>query len=682
VKNLVIAEKPSMGRDISEALSHMSGQEIRSDGLCQHVGQYTVIGAQGHLFSLASPEQYGQAFDFPWRIEPLPVLPDRFILEPNFQREKGRVVNSSLTQSIRSRLAKIKELMAQASTVVHAGDPDREGQLIVDDLLRQFNFKGPVLRLWLHAQTIDGIQEAWRKMADNVQYANLGMAALARRESDWVIGMNATRAYSALWWKKGHKGILNIGRVVTPVVGMVVQREKDIQDFVPKEHYGLKAQIRIGQHPSFVATWIKPVNGEGGAQFDPTGKLVIDRRFVINIKSKCDEQKATIGLADTVSKRERPPLLLSLVELQKMAARMGYSPDEVLSAAQALYEKYKLISYPRTECQFAPESEHAKAKFVIKHITANFAGSWHPASGWDASRKSAAWDDKKLAEHFAIMPLPTSCPVSALSKCERDVYRLICRQYLAQFFPYFEYLDTALEVHVLDERFRATGRQPTAVGWRTLYGGLDAIKEKGADPDSDEQVNLPPVNKGDVGFAGPIDLDTKQTKAPSRFTSITLLEAMEKAYLFATDLKVKARLKQVEGLGTAATRASIIARAVTAGLVAEDRGQKIITYLPTPKAFGYIQSVSETLIRPDLTAWFEGQLEALHKGELNYGAYQQMLARLVEHVLRSAKDGSALARMPSPEDLPAPLAGRKKRHRGKATATTRSSPTRRKVKTT
>lgn len=216
-----------MGRDIADALSHMSGQCILSDGLCQHVGEYTVIGAQGHLFCLAAPEAYGQDFDFPWRLEPLPVLPATFRLEPNFQKEKGRVVNSSLTQSIRARLAKIKDLMAQARAVVHAGDPDREGQLIVDDLLRQFNFKGPVRRLWLHAQTLEGIQQAWRKMVDNTQYASLGLAAVARRESDWVIGMNATRAYSALWWKKGHKGILNIGRVVTPLVGMVVQREKD-----------------------------------------------------------------------------------------------------------------------------------------------------------------------------------------------------------------------------------------------------------------------------------------------------------------------------------------------------------------------------------------------------------------------------------------------------------------------
>lgn len=679
-----------MGRDIADALAHMTGQAIRSDGLCQHVGAYTVIGAQGHLFCLAAPEAYGSFFGFPWRVQPLPVVPERFILEPNFEKEKGKVVNSALTQSIRARLDKIQSLMAHAQTIVHAGDPDREGQLIVDDLLRQFQFKGPVQRLWLHAQTREGIAQAWQKMVDNTEYANLGLAAVARRESDWVIGMNATRAYSALWWQKGHQGVLNIGRVLTPIVGMVVQREKDIRTFVATDHYGLKAHIQVGQHPSFVATWVKPTNGEGRAQFDPTGKLVTDRQFVAEIQARCEGQAATIAEAATVPKQERAPLLFSLVELQKMAARMGYAPDAVLAAAQSLYEKHKLTSYPRTECQYAPESEHLLAASVIASITQNFASSWSPAAGWDASRKSPAWDDTKLTEHFAILPLATSCPVAALSPIERDVYRLICRQYLAQFFPPFEYQATTLEVQVLDERFRASGRVPVAVGWRALFGGMAALKQKAADPDSDEQDSLPAVRKGDAGRAGPIELEARQTKAPSRFTSITLLEAMEKAYLFVTDPKVKARLKQVEGLGTAATRANIIARAIAAGLLEPDRVSKIITYLPTPKAFVYIQCVSPTLTRPDLTAWFEGQLEAMSQGALGYEAYQKLLRRLVDHVIEAAKDGSALAQMPGPAQLPAPVAVKTVRKKAgsragsqaatKARPKTRKTPTPKKAK--
>ena len=419
-KILVIAEKPSMGRDIADALGLLLRKNVTKGELCQYVGDYIIVGAQGHLFSLVDGEYYGAQFAFPWRIESLPVLPQEFAIEPNFQKVHGKVVNNDLTKSIRARIARIKVLIADADEVVHAGDPDREGQLIVDDVLRHFHFKGPVRRLWLHAQTPEGIQDAWRKMRDNQSYANLGTAALARRESDWAIGINATRAYSALWWKKGHKGVLNIGRVVTPVVGMIVQREKDINAFVPIDHYTLKAQINIGDKAPFFASWIKPI-GEGRAEFDPSGKLIINHAMVSGVAQKCQGKMTTISVADKTAKKELPPLLFSLVDLQKMAAKMGHSPEDVLKAAQALYEKHKLLSYPRTECQYAPESEWLHAYDVIHAITRNFSGTWTIADGWDTQRKSRAWDDKKLAEHFAILPLKTSMSVSNLSKIERDV---------------------------------------------------------------------------------------------------------------------------------------------------------------------------------------------------------------------------------------------------------------------
>jgi DNA topoisomerase-3 len=670
-KTLVIAEKPSMGRDIANALSEMVGSPVRNDGLCQHIGSYTVVGAQGHLFSLAAPDQYGKEFEFPWRVDVLPLLPEKFLLEPNYQREKGKVVNSSLTQSIRARLTKISELIKSADQVIHAGDPDREGQLIINDILQHFKFKGVVKRLWLHAQTSDGIQEALRTMKDNKDYTNLGVAALARRESDWAIGMNATRAFSAEWWKKGHKGVLNIGRVVTPVVGMIVQREKDIENFVPTNHFTLRAQINIGQNDPFLALWVKP-EGEGQPEFDPSGKLIVDRRFVASVQAKCNGQPAKIITADKTAKRTPPPLLFSLVELQKAAANMGYSPDEVLTAAQALYEKHKLTSYPRTECQYAPESEHLKANSVMKAIANNFAGVWKIPDGWDVKRKSDAWNDKKLAEHFAIIPLSSSCPVGNLSTIERNVYRLVCRHYTAQFFPHYEYLSSKLIAQVVDETFKATGNTPTVEGWRTLYGGASAVKKK-TGHDSDEQDSLPNVSQGDVGRADPVALESNQTSAPKRFTAITLLEAMEKAYLFVTNPKVRAKLRQVEGIGTAATRATIIARAVSTGLAAEDRTGKVISYTPTPKAFGYIMCVPEKLATPDLTAWFEGKLEDLSKGTLTYADYRVMLARLVDHVILTAKNGTAIQRMPRPEDMPEPVAIKKTRKRSAAPRATTNS---------
>ena len=342
-----------------------------------------------------------------------------------------------------------------------------------------------------------------------------------------------------------------------------------------------------------------------------------------------------------------------------MAAKMGHSPDDVLKAAQSLYEKHKLVSYPRTECQYAPESEWLHASDVIQAITRNFSDAWTIPEGWDPQRKSRAWDDKKLAEHFAILPLKTNQPVSNLSKIERDVYRLVCRQYLVQFFPAYEYMATTLVADVAGERFKATGKAPTREGWRAIYGGGSAASRR-SDGEDEPQDGLPNLSVGEKGIADPVELLAKKTEPPKRFTAITLLEAMEKVHLFVTDPKVKAQLKSIEGLGTAATRAATIAKVVTAGFAIEEMLGKVISYAPTAKAFAYIESVPDALAKPDLTAWFEGKLEELKGGTLAYERYRMLLARLVDKAIEAAKDGSALMKMPGVRDLPAAPVARKR----------------------
>jgi DNA topoisomerase-3 len=664
---LVIAEKPSMGHDIANALAGMLGHAVVNDGLCQHVGPYTVVGARGHLFALCEPEVYGEQFKGYWRIAPLPALPEKFLIEPNFKRKNGRIVEDSNTADIRARIKRIGPLIGRADRVIHAGDPDREGQIIIDDILRYFEFTGPVDRLWLQAQTRSGIEDALNSMKNNTEYANLGISALARRESDWAVGLNATRAFTVCWKSKGHEGVLNVGRVLTPVVGMIVQREKDIENFKPIEHFTLRATITIDGQEPFEALWVKP-EGEGLPQFDPSGKLITDRSFVHAIGSACHGAPATIAVADKTKKHQAPPLLFSLIELQKAAAKMGHSPDAVLAAAQSLYSAHKLTSYPRTDCQYAPESEHAKAAQVMKVIGANLAGVMSIAPGWDANRKSGAWNDKKLVEHYAIIPLATSCSVSSLTACERDVYRLICRQYAAQFFPDYEYMASRLVAKVGSEHFKATGKAPLIEGWRVMYGGSASIQKKA--PDSDEQENLPNVSVGDTGIAKPLKIESSQTAPPKRFTAITMLEAMEKAHQFVTDPKVKAKLKQVEGIGTAATRAAIISGAIAKGFVSEYMEGKVIAYMPTPKAISYIKCMPEQLARPDLTAWFEGKIEELAKGTLEYGAYRVMLARLVDFVLSTTKNGEATKKMPTPQEMPEPP---KTLKRGRAKPSVRTS---------
>lgn len=663
---IVIAEKPSLAKDIAQALSFTNKHPERKKGLTIEVGQITIVGAQGHLFSLASAEQYGNEFNFPWRIDPLPVLPDPFVLEPGYERKNGKIVNSDLTKIIKSRLECIKLLLSQTSSVVHAGDPDREGQLIIDDILREFGYQGEIKRLWLHAQTRDGIIDAWKKMKDNSVYANLGLSALARRESDWAIGINATRAYSAIWWKKGNKGVLNVGRVVTPVIGLIVQRENEIRLFKSITHYSLKAEFAIGKHPLICATWVKPA---GGVQdgFDVSGEYFIDRARAVAIQQLCQGQSAQVLAVDKGIKREMPPLLLSLTELQKMAGKMGFSPDTTLDAAQSLYEKHKLTSYPRTDCEYAPESERSKVSGVISAIQNNFSGVWQLPPGIDVNLNSRAWDDTKLKEHYAIIPLSTQCSVDTLTATEKTIYRLICRQYIAQFLPDYQYESTSILFEVQSHHFKANGRVPIIEGWRILYGGHTN--------NPSEQDTLPDVKAGEGGFCPKVDLIESKTEPPKRFTVITLLDAMDKAYKYVTDPKVKAKLKEVEGIGTSATRAATIAKIVRSGFALEEKVGKVISYVPTAKAFQYIQCIPGVLTKPDLTAWFEGKLEELVQGTLSYAKYRQILEKLVNHVIADAKSGASLSKMPSAAEVAHLSAPVKKQRRSSKSPSAQKSRT-------
>jgi DNA topoisomerase-3 len=285
----------------------------------------------------------------------------------------------------------------------------------------------------------------------------------------------------------------------------------------------------------------------------------------------------------------------------------------------------------------------------------------------DESIKSRAWDDSKLKEHYAIIPLTTKKSVDGLTTVEKTVYRMICRQYVAQFLPCHEYEATTQIFEIEKEKFRVSGKVPIVEGWMVLYGGNAASKNH----DPDAQDELPHVATGDKGWCVKTELVEAQTVAPKRFTAITLLEAMEKAYLFVTDPKVKARLKQVEGIGTAATRAAVITKIVESGFAEEGKSGKVISYIPTAKAFQYIRCVPNVLSKPDLTAWFEGKLEEIVNGTLEYSRYRTLLQKLVEHTLVDAKSGEAKANMPSAQEV-AHLVPEAKKPKTKKAVTKRS----------
>lgn len=648
---VIVAEKPNMGKDIANALSVKLGKPVTGGGLVQYVGNYAVTAAVGHLFELQAPDAYGPEFAFPWKVEALPVQPDDFIWELKRIKESGKAAGPT-DPGIQARYNNIVALLKNAESCVNAGDPDREGQLIVDLILRDAGWTGPTERLWLNAQTEDGIIDAFGKMKNNNEYENLFKAGEARAQSDWSIGMNGTRAYSNLWWRKGHKGVVNVGRVVTPVVGMIVTRENEIKNFIPTDHYSLMANVTISGKTDFNAAWVRPASTPG---MDASGKMLIDIKVAKAVLARCNKKPAVISSVTKTPKKERPPLLLCLSDLTKIAARLSYSASDVLAAAQELYDKYKLTSYPRTDCRYAPESMFAKARDVLNIIKGNYGSSWAFKHDVVVGRQSAAFNDAKLEEHFAIIPMGTKCDIGLLPQRERDIYHIIVRHYIAQFCSDYESLSTVILVGVEGETFKATGSIPTNEGWRSLFGGGAAAAKN---PNDDSiQDNLPNVSIGDKGIADPVTLTKKKTQPPKRFNAITLLEAMENPGQFVTDPEIKKRLKVVSGIGTPATRANVMAKIVSAGFVIEEMVGKLISYVPMPKAFIMVASVPAMITKPDLTAYFESKIEGVLTGEIDVPEFREIMRKMVCALIAPAKDpvkcAAIMAAMPTRDQVAA-----------------------------
>jgi DNA topoisomerase III len=627
---LVIAEKKNLALDIANVL----GKPIAKPGYYQ-VGRYDVSYASGHLLKQVDPDAYDERYKR-WNLTDLPIIPPQQKKVLRTDRKTGKTDPFAINQ-----MKVLKELMSEASMVVNAGDPDREGQIIVVEILQHLRCRLPVKRLWLHAQTPAGIKEALGRMKDDATYKSLTLAAECRAEADWVIGMNCTRGYTLAWKSKGHEGVMNVGRVKSPVIGLVVQRELEIEGFVPKAFYILKATVKT-RAGDFVAKWVAPKDAEKG--FDDAGRL-LDRTIAEAIVAKTQTKMGIIELAEKKRVKQKPPLLMSLGDLQRLAHSYGFSPDDTLKHAQALYDVHKLTTYPRTTCSYAPTEEWKKSPQILAAVRANFGKEWDFQGAPDTSRQSSAFDDGKLDAHFAIIPTDMRKDLSALSRDEQVIYRLIVTNWLAQFYPDYEFDSTTLTALVEGERFTATGQTPALAGWRLV------IPMKKSTDDEDKQ-SLPLVSKGDPCRTNPVQIVNDQTKPPSRYNGATLLEAMEKAWKFVTDPKVKERLKQTEGIGTPATRSNIIAECIGGGFMVEQKIGKANVYVPTQKARVYYRSLDSGLSKVDLTAYFEGQLDEIAQGRMEYPAFKEMLTRLVTRFMTKLKDGSIAAAMPTPAQIP------------------------------
>jgi DNA topoisomerase-3 len=620
---LFLAEKPSLARAIADVLP---GPQQRRDGYIQCGGGDVVAWCAGHILELAPPDSYDPGFK-QWRLEPLPIVPDRW----------------KVAVSAPDLLKTIKGLLPRASRVVHAGDPDREGQLLIDEVLEFLGYRGPVDRLLISDLNPPAVRKSLAEIQTNARYRGLYEAALARQRADWLYGINLTRLYTLLGRAGGYDGVLSVGRVQTPLLGLIVRRDSEIDRFEPRAFYVLRAPVRSATG-LFRATWVPPE--EAGSLVDNAGRLV-SREHALALKAKLAGQRGTVTKSTSETKGEPPPLPYSLPELQIDAGkRLRLSPKQTLDACQTLYETHRLLTYPRSDSSYLPEGQHAQAIGVLAAIATNVRALAGLVAKADRSRKSRAWNDKKVTAHHAVVPTLVTKPEASLSAAERGVYDLVARRYLAQFHALFEFHETKIELSVEGERLRASGCQTIADGWRAVLPKApeDEAEDEGRTVGDEISAEvLPVVREGEAITCGDIVVGERHTKPPRPFTDATLIQAMTGIARFVDDPKIKQLLRETDGIGTPATQAQIIQTLFDRRFI-EKRGRQIQS---TAVGRALIQTLPPLATKPEMTALWEAAMRRIGEGQMPLSGFLDAVIQQLRDLVAS---GRALVALRFPTD--------------------------------
>ncbi len=632
MSRVFIAEKPSLGRAIAAALPRPHRSH---DGYIEVGNGDMVTWCIGHLLQQVPPDAYDERYKR-WSLEDLPIVPGKWRLAPR--------------SSARKQLAVIRKLLKGAPALVHAGDPDREGQLLVDEVIDYVGYprakRASIERLLISDLNASAVSRALRSMKSNRDYAPLSVSALARSRADWLYGMNMSRAYTLLGQRAGYDGVLSVGRVQTPVLGLVVRRDEEIENFVPKPYYEVDALIPH-EGADIRARW-KP--SEACAPYQDEDGRVLHRPLAENVCARIAGQPATVTESEHKDVKQAPPLPYSLSALQIDAAkRFGMKAADVLSAAQSLYEKHKAITYPRSDCRHLPEEHFAEAPKVVRAISESVASLKEAVAGSDPGRRSKAWDDRKVSAHHAIIPTPRTVPFGQLTSYERNVYELVARQYLMQFYPAAVYALGKLVFEIAGGTFIAKGRLLKEPGWRALLGGK-------AKADADSGTVVPKLPKGAELTCREGQIFDKMTEPPKPFTEATLLQAMTGIARFVTDASLRKILKETDGLGTEATRSTIIEGLFMRSLLRRERK----SIHATPAGRGLIHALPESAAYPDMTALWEQTLGEIATDKDGYKPFMDALVANVAELLSVAKTSAA------PESLRG-IQAPPRRKKGKAT---------------
>lgn len=614
---LFIAEKPSLGRAIAEVLPkpHKKG-----DGYISAANGDTVSWCIGHLLEQQQPEAYDPAFK-KWSHEHLPIIPQQWQLGVKKQTAK--------------QLGVLRKLVKQADQLVHAGDPDREGQLLVDEVINFLGVTGAkkntIQRCLISDLNPSAVKQSLSNLRSNREFIPLSTSALARSRADWLYGINLTRAYTLQGQKAGYNGVLSVGRVQTPLLGLVVRRDKAIADFVSKAFYEVWASLETDQGQGFKAKW-QP--SEQCAKFlDEQGRN-LSEALAQNVAKRVSGQPAQVKNLKREHKKQAPPLPYNLSSLQIDASKaFGMSAQQVLDICQGLYERHKLITYPRSDCRYLPMSHFVQAKEVHAAVMANSQylgsqGKLLSQAQVDLSRQSKAWNDKKVDAHHGI--IPTQKVSNNLSGNDAKVYGLICRNYVAQFLAHHEFYGVRVEVEIASGLFVAVAKELISEGWKCIF--VRALKANNQDNNGEMQQLLPHLEKGQALKSLQAEVLEKHTSPPKAYTDASLLAAMTGISSHVSDPQLRKILRETDGLGTEATRAGIIELLFSRGFLS--RSGKTITATVTGR--GLIEALPDVATYPDMTARWESELSAISEGRSQYKKLMGPLeAQLKDLVIQS-----------------------------------------------
>ncbi|GAB1653814.1 DNA topoisomerase III [Mannheimia haemolytica] len=601
---LFICEKPSQARDLASVL----GATSKGDGLLATNDKSIIVTwGFGHLVEQYQPEDYDEVWKR-WAFETLPIIPAQWKMAPKKESKKQYNV--------------VIGLIKKASLVVIATDADREGEMIARELLDLAGYRGQIQRCWLSALDDASIRKALQTLKSGKETEALYYAGMGRSRSDWLIGMNFSRLFTLMAQAKGYSGKpLSVGRVQSPTLALVVNRDREIANFVPKAHYSLAVQLATASDETFVAGLSIP------EQYLDESGLCLDSRVI----QQAEAQIKQVGIAKVITvetKREKkaPPLLYALSDLQGECNRLfGFGAQQVLDIAQSLYEEHKITTYPRTDCGYLPESQLTEVPMVIRSLVAADSGLQTLLPQLNLQQKSRAWDDKKITAHHGIIPTIKKADLSKLSEEEMKVYDLIRRRYLAQFLPHLETDKTIATLQSSGHTLIARGNVIVSQGWRILFG-KNADEDVGSD---DEKQGLPALTANQQCRVTHSEVRTLQTKPPAHYTEGTLLEAMKNAARFVTDPRLKQRLRETEGLGTEATRAGLIQGLIDKGFLIKKKK----SLMASAEAIALIDSLPDLLKNPGLTALWEQALNQIAEGSMTLDDFMQRQETFVRQLI-------------------------------------------------